>query len=177
MPLGAIFGLWPILKNILYGTGVLKDPADVQAEQQFKLKLLEMAEAKDKAQAQAWGDFIKQTQPVGQVVAGAPAFANVLAALQNFIVAMVRPAITLYLMVHYGPDSMGARLALVFWFGGRSVEKIAGMFVNGNGGTANGASSAAVPTRITGGSNTPDTPESAVDTPVVGTYYRGVRDG
>lgn len=119
--LGILAVIKPLL-DLLTSAGIIKTP-----EQQAQIQAQIQAAA---AQAdQSFADFVKATQPTGQVVAGVPWFVNLIGAVQNLIVAMVRPAISFFAayQVYFHPHDYSTPLYLIpvlFWFTGRTVEKL-----------------------------------------------------
>lgn len=118
----ALIGLFKPILDLLTSAGIIKTP-----EQQAQLQQQLQAAAAEADQS--FADFVKATQPTGQVVAGVPWFINLIGALQNLVVAMVRPAISFFCayQVYLHPRDYTTPLYLVpilFWFTGRTVEKL-----------------------------------------------------
>lgn len=123
---GQILPLIQQIVAILKDAGIIKDPAQLAQLQQ------QVTEASAEADA-AFASFVQSTQPVGQIVPGVPFVVNLLGALQNFIVALVRPAITAVAAYYIYPRLWSGQqippyawIPIIFWFVGRSVEKILG---------------------------------------------------
>ncbi len=125
-----LLGLITSLVGIGKSTGLIKSPED---ELKYQQALMQAAAQQDSAFAQ----FIASTSPGGTVAPGLPWYINLLGAVQNFCVSMMRPLITAYTAywIYTQPDPMKipalAWTPIAFWFTGRSVEKITELVKNG----------------------------------------------